>query len=172
MDILKIVPGLESETIFVTAYSEYAVEAFKFSAVGYIVKPVGDEAPSIAGDKAMERINNPKVAKQSALSARCLNSKIGIPNGKGTDYFDVDDIIYFEAVNNYTKVVTKNSELISSYNMGQYNNLVEGMPFFHVHCSYIVNLHYVARYEATGMVIMTNKMEIPVARSSREEFRQ
>jgi two-component system LytT family response regulator len=67
-------------------------------------------------------------------------------------------------------VVTKNGELISSYNIGKFNSILEGMPFFHVHRSYIVNINYVARYEALGMIIMNNKKEIPVARNSREEF--
>lgn len=169
MDILKIVPSLESEIIFVTAYSEFALEAFKFSATGYIVKPAGDEALSMAVDKAIERINNKRMAKNASIGPRHSNSKIGIPSGKGVSYFDVDDIIYFEAVNNYTKVVTKHSEMLSSYNIGKYKGLLD-MPFFHVHRSYIVNINFITRYEAMGMIIMANRKEIPVARNSREEF--
>jgi len=170
MDILKIVPGLESEIIFVTAFSEYALEAFRYSATGYLVKPVGDSDLSNAIDKALERIKNKKLAKQHPNAAAHIHSKIGIPSGKGINYYNVADIIYFEAVNNYTKVVTQNTELISSYNIGKYMQLLEGMPFYHVHRSYIVNLNYVTRYEASGIVIMQNKKEIPVARNFREDF--
>ncbi len=170
MDILKLAPPSESEVIFVTAYSEYALESFKFSPTGYIVKPVGVAELGIAVDKAIERIKNKRLAHHHLNAPKQLNSKIGIPSGRGITYFDVDDIIYLEAVNNYTKVVTKNSELVSSYNIGKYNDLLEGMRFYHVHRSYIVNLNYVARYEAIGTVIMTNKKEIPVARNSREDF--
>ena len=97
MEILKIVPGLECEIIFVTAYSEFAVDAFKVSASGYIVKPAGDTELSNAVDKAIERIKNKKLARQYSNSVAPFNSKIGIPNGKGISYFDIDDIIYFEA---------------------------------------------------------------------------
>ncbi len=170
LDILKIVPTLDSEIIFVTAYAEYALEAFKFSATGYIVKPIGDTELIKAVDKALERLHNKKMASQYKGTGVQLNTKIGIPSGKGVSYFDVDDIIYFEAVNNYTKVVTKNTELISSYNIGKFTSILEGMPFFHVHRSFIVNLNYVSRFEAVGAVIMINKKEIPVSRNSRDEF--
>jgi two-component system LytT family response regulator len=170
MDILKIIPDMESEVIFITAYSEYALEAFKFSVAGYLVKPVGDAALSNIVDKTLQRIKNKKLAKQYSNAVMPVNSKIGIPNGNGVNYFDVNEIIYFEAVNNYTKVVTKSSELVSSYNIGKYNSIVEGFPFYHVHRSYIVNLNCVTRYEAAGIVIMSNKKEIPVARGSRENF--
>jgi len=170
MDILKLVPPLDSEIIFVTAYSEYALDAFKYSATGYIVKPAGDAELSNAVDKAMERIKNKRLAQQRGLTSKPINSKIGIPCGKGINYFDADEIIFFEAVNNYTRVVTKNTELVSSYNIGKYMQLLERGPFYHVHRSYIVNLNYVVRYEATGIVIMQNKKEIPVARNFREDF--
>ena len=169
IDILKIVPSLESEIIFVTAYAEHALEAFKFSATGYIIKPVGDAELSSAVNKAMERIDHKRQAKLNSSGIH-INSKIGIPSGKGINYYNVDEIIYFEAVNNYTRIVTKNGELTSSYNIGKFKNMLEGMPFFHVHRSYIVNLNYITRYEGIGLVIMINKKEIPVARNSREDF--
>lgn len=169
MDILKIVPQLESEIIFVTAYAEYALDAFKFSATGYVVKPVGDAQLGIAIDKAIERVKNKRLAKQKPAAAH-VNSKIGIPHGNGINYYEIDDIIYFEAENNYTRVVTQHSDLLSSYNIGKFNTLLEGLPFYQVHRSYVVNLNFIVRYEAVGVVIMSNKKEIPVARSTREDF--
>jgi two-component system LytT family response regulator len=170
MDILKIIPSIESEIIFVTAYSEYALEAFKYSATGYIVKPVGDEALGKAINKAIERIKNRRLATKAQKQQQHLPSKIGIPSGKGISYFSVEDIIYFEAVNNYTKVVMKTTEITSSYNIGKYKAVLDDQPFYHVHRSYIVNLNFVTRYEAVGLVIMSNKKEIPVSRNAREEF--
>lgn len=171
MDILKLVPTAEMEVIFVTAYSEYALEAFKYSATGYIVKPVGDKELSIAVDKAIERINNKKTARQNVSAPMQLaNFKIGVPNGKGVNYFDVNDIIYMEAVSNYTKVVTRTGEILSSNNIGKFNYLMDGLPFCIVHRSYIINLNCVSRYEAPGIIFMSNKVEIPLSRSAREDF--
>ncbi len=169
MDILKMVPNIDMEIIFVTAYSEYALEAFKYSATGYLVKPVGDKDLSIAIDKAIERIKNKKTAKLNTGTPLASN-KVAIPSGKGVNYFDVNEIIYLEAVANYTKVVTRSSEILSSANIGKYSYLSDGYPFFAAHRSYIINLNCVVRYESPGIVIMTNKMEIPLSRSVREDF--
>jgi two-component system LytT family response regulator len=169
MDILKMVPNVEMEIIFVTAYSEYALEAFKYSATGYLVKPVGDKDLSIAIDKAIERIKNKRNAKLNS-SGTLGSNKVAIPSGKGVNYFDVNEIIYFEAVANYTKVVTRTGDILSNANIGKYAYLSDTFPFFAAHRSYIINLNCVVRYESPGIVIMTNKVEIPLSRSVREDF--
>ncbi len=170
MDILKMLPNLETEVIFVTAYSEYAIEAFKVSAAGYLVKPVSDTDLSRMIDRCIERIKNKKAAKLLVGGQVPVNSKIGIPNGNGVNYFDPNDILYFEAVNNYTKVVGRNFELMSSYNLGKYSYLQDERSFYQVHRSYIVNLNSITRYESSGTLIMSNKKEIPVARNFKEGF--
>jgi two-component system LytT family response regulator len=171
MDILKLLPNNEMEIIFVTAYTEYALEAFKYSATGYIVKPIGDKELSIAVDKAIERIKNKKIARHNVSApVQLANSKIGVPNGKGVNYYDYNEIIFLEAVTNYTKVVTKSGEILSSNNIGKFNYLMDGLPFCNVHRSYIINLNCVARYEAPGIIIMSNKVEIPLSRGAREDF--
>lgn len=168
IDILKMAPTIESEVIFVTAYAEYALEAFKFSATGYIIKPVGDVELNNAVCKAAERIKNKRLARSHKPGHTQL--KIGIPSGKGINYYNVDDILYFEAVNNYTRLVMVSGELTSSYNIGRINSILDGSPFFQLHRSYVVNINFVVRYEASGIVIMSNKKEIPVARNYREGF--
>ncbi len=168
MELLKIVPCPDSEIIFVTAFSEYAIEAFKYAATGYIVKPAGDAELSNAIDKAIERICNRRLARQPVKPS--LPARLGIPDGKGINYFNAADILYFEAIGNYTRVVTKDSELISSYNIGKYADAIPADTFFQVHRSYIINLNYVTRYEAAGAVIMSNQKNIPVARTCRENF--
>jgi two-component system LytT family response regulator len=170
MDLLKIIPNLDSEIIFVTAYSEYAIDAFRYAATGYIVKPVGDTELSHAIGKALERIENKRLAQKHTKPLIPANTKLGIPNGNGINYFNTSDIIYFEAIGNYTKVVTKDGELVSSYNIGKYAGIVPAGTFFQVHRSYIVNLNCITRYESVGSVIMSNQKNIPVAKNSREDL--
>ncbi len=171
MDLLKMVPASDMEIIFVTAHTEYALEAFKLAATGYIIKPVGDKELSIAVDKAIERISNKKTARLNlSIPVQLANSKIGIPNSKGINYYDMNDIIYLEATSNYTRVVTKQHEVLSSNNMSKFTHLLEGSTFCSVHRSYIVNLNCVSRYEAPGTIIMNNKIEIPLSRTAREDF--
>jgi len=168
LELLKLVPNLNSEIIIITAHSEYAVHAFKFSASGYIMKPIDEAELVIAVDKAIERIKYKRLAKQNtAISA---SPRIGIPNNKGIDYVTINEILYFESVNKYTNVVLKDREIMSSYNLGKYKALTEGHLFYQVHRSYIVNLDRIIRYESTGVIIMANKKEVPIAKAIREDF--
>lgn len=171
ISLLKLVPELQSEIVFVTAYSDYALEAFNFSATGYILKPTTDQILTKVVDKAIERVDSRKIARQrNNHHISPLLSKLGIPNNKGLDYVNFDDILYFEAITRYTKVVTKDSKILSSYSIGKFSELVAGLLFYMVHRSFIVNMKYIHRYESSGIVIMSNGAEIPVARNARENF--
>jgi two-component system LytT family response regulator len=170
IDLLKLLPNLDSEIIFVTAYDNYALDAFAFSTSGYLLKPVNDTDLSFAINKAIERIQNKKLAKQVKPSSTQLNDKIGIPNNHGIDYVSINDIYYLESANKCTKVVTAKSEFISSINIGNFKFLVDNHFFFQVHRAYIINLNCITRYESSGMAIMANKKEIPVSRNVKNEF--
>jgi two-component system, LytTR family, response regulator len=170
IELLKIIPGLECEIIFVTAHDSYALDAFSFSTSGYILKPIDDAALSSAINKAAERIHNKRIAKQPASPAPFVNDRIGIPNNHGIDYVNISDILYLESTNKCTKIVTTGKEYLSSLNLGKFQHLVDGHSFFQVHRSYIINLGKILRYESSGLIIMSNKDEIPLARSIKSEF--
>ena len=168
IDFLKLFPVIPFQVIFITAHSEFALQAIKFSAAGYVLKPIDDFELSFAVNKALERIYEkpPKVAAASTSNSM----KIGIPSVKGIDYLNSEDILYFESVNKYTKVVTKSYSIMSSYNLGEFKKIIDLKYFFQVHRSYVVNLYHIKRYETSGSLIMQDNMEIPVARTSRAEF--
>jgi two-component system LytT family response regulator len=171
-ELLKLLPGLESEIIFVTAHDNFALSAFSFSATGYILKPIDDRELSAAIDKALERIANKAVASQIRNPPAKFNDKIGVPKNHGIDYISVADILYLESVNKCTQIVTAGGKYTSSSNIGNFRYLVDDYSFFQVHRSYIVNLNCILRYESTGIVIMKDKKEIPVARNARHDFLQ
>ncbi len=168
IDLLNLLPGLSAEVIFVTAHSEFALNAFKFAPSGYVLKPLNDQQLSQAIDKALERIQHKKLAKQPPVAS--ISSKIGIPNNKGTDYLNADDILYLEALNNCTKVVTRQGEITSSYNLGKFKTILEKHSFYPVHRSYLVNLNCITRYTANHGVVMVNGDELPVSKNVREDF--
>ncbi len=171
IDLLKLIPNIDSEIIFITAYSEFAIEAIKFQASGYILKPFEDSELVHAVDKAIERCRNKKIARQyGEQPEHFVYSKIGIPNSKGVDYVNINDVLYFETCNKYTEVVLRNAKILSSYNLGKFKELVEDFSFFQVHRSYIINLNWVKRFESSGIIIMDNDVEIPISRSLKDEF--
>jgi two-component system LytT family response regulator len=167
-DLLNLVPTLKCEVIFVTAHSEHTLDAFAHGASGYVLKPVSDSLLTKAVNKALERIDLKRAVKET----HHVKPKIGIPGTKGTDYIDVDDILYVEATNRYTTIMKKNDKLLSSYSIGRYKAILETYSFCQVHRSFIVNLNHIKRYENSGSIIMVNGAEIPVSRQHKEEFMQ
>ena len=168
MDLLKLVPDLKSEIIFITAHSNFALNAIKFSPCGYILKPIDEIELATTLDKAIVKVEAKKGSRQFQESQ--MNERLGIFNNKGIDYVAINDIIYFESLNQYTKIVTLNTEYTSSYHLGKFSHVTDNYPFYKVHRSYVINLKNILRYENSGLVIMSNKKEIPVARTQRNDF--
>ncbi len=169
MDMLRLLPDIECEVIFTTAYTEYALEAFEFQAAGYLLKPMTDVAMTTVIDKTIEKVRGKYLLKKKN-QAPPADQKLGIPDRRGIDYVNIHDILYLESVNRYTRIVLTDSELVSSYNLGAFKKLLENNFFYPVHRSYIVNLNCIVRYQSDGFVIMSDKKEIPVSQSLREEF--
>ncbi len=170
LDLLKLLPGLEAEIIFVTAYDNFALKAFSFSATGYILKPVDDAELSVAIDKAIERIRNKTLANLQRTQPSKLNDRIGVPNNHGVDYVNVNDIIYLESVNKCTVIVTDKGKFTSSSNIGLFKYLVDNHSFFQAHRLFIINLNCILRYETSGVIIMQDKKEIPVSRNVKHDL--
>jgi two-component system LytT family response regulator len=171
MDLLELAPDLNCEIIFITAYEEYALEAFNHAATGYILKPINDTLLTKAVDKAIKRIQDKRNAEKHISNeiSRAKNT-IGIHNNKGIDYVDINTISYFEATNRYTRIVTENLTYLSSYNIGKFKEIMDGYDFYQVHRSYIVNLHHIKRYESSGIIIMRDGNQVPVSRNLRDDF--
>lgn len=166
-DLLELIPNLTSEIIFVTAHTEFAIEAFNFDVCGYVLKPINDKMLV----KAVERAKNRIAAKRKAAESTEIKAgKIGIPDDTGIRYINISDIIYCETYNRYTKVVTTESEIISSYNIGKYHETLTLDYFYQLHRSFIVNLNHIKRYDTAGIVVMNNGTEIPISKKNKEDF--
>lgn len=168
MDFLKLLPDHTFQVVFITAHSEFALQAIKLSAAGYVLKPIDDYELTFAITKALTNLANKSSGKADNNTNNKL--KIGIPNAKGVDYLNAEDILYFESVNKYTKVVTGEYSIMSSYNLGEFKKILNADTFFQAHRSYIVNLYKVKRYETSGLLVMDDNMQIPVSKSIRNEF--
>jgi two-component system LytT family response regulator len=171
IDFLKLFPDMSFQVIFITAHSEFAMEAIKFSAAGYVLKPLDDYELSFAVNKALERVKGGNLRPTTSAQQPASNAvKIGVPNVKGVDYLKAEDILYFESINKYTKVVTKDYSIMSSYNIGAFKKVIDDDAFFQVHRSFIVNLFHIRRYETSGLLWMDDNMQIPVSKNIRTEF--
>jgi two-component system LytT family response regulator len=169
IDLLKLLPGLESEIIFITAHDQYALDAFGFSTSGYLLKPVSDKDLSLAINRALTRIQGKRATRQSNNVSN-TTEKIGIPGKYGIDYININDIIYLESINKCTRIVTATKEYNSFSPLIKFRTVTDNHLFLQVHRSFIVNLNYILRYETSGLIIMSNKQEIPLARTFKNDF--
>ena len=167
IDILKLLPPIDSEIIFITAHEQYALEAFNFSASGYLLKPVSDIDLSRVIDRALIRVRNKRSAHDNSNTNE---NKIGIPNRNGIDYINTSDIIYLESVNKCTRIVTIAKEYMSFSPLTKFMTLTSNYAFLQVHRSYIVNVNNISRYEASGLIIMSNKQQIPITRTFKNDL--
>lgn len=170
LDLLKLLPDLDCEIIFVTAHEDYALKAFSFAASGYILKPIDDAELSAAIARSLERVTNKSLAKESQKVNSIVQEKIKIPGRHTIEYVNVMDILYLESINKCTQITGVGFKYLASSNLGNYKHLTDSGIFFQVHRSFIVNLNAVVRYTTDSVAIMKDGKEIPVARNSRQDF--
>ncbi len=170
--LLNLLPDLKSEVIFVTADPDHALDAFNLSASGYMLKPLEDTMLLKCVNKVVERIRNKHLAAQNILQASitAVRPKIGIPNTSGMQFIDMADILYLQGTARYTRLMIGAKEMLSSYSIGKFKDLLKTGSFLQVHRSFIINLNYVNKYNNNGTIVMNDGMEIPLARDAREQL--
>jgi len=177
-DLLNKLSEIDFEIIFCTGYDLYAIEAMKLSAVDYLLKPIKTEELINATNKALERIENKQKIKNYDTLKNNLeqfdvsdSSKIAIPGAGSYDFINVNDVIRCQGWNKYTKIFLSSGEvIISSYNIGIFNDFFSKYNFFVCHKSHLINLKHVQKYYKKGILIMSDDEQIPLARRRKEEF--
>ncbi len=166
------------EIIFVTAYSEFAIQAFQLSAIDYLLKPIRPTQLIEAVDKAISQIGNSQVSvklEELKLSLQSSNfKKIGLPYSDGIKFVNFIDIISFEAEGMYTSVSTKNDGtiLVSKPLKHFVDTFKEMKTFYRPHRSFLINLAYIKEYvkKDGGYILMENNKTISISRDKKEEF--
>ena len=175
-DVLAQIKNPNFEVIFVTAYNNYAIEAFQHCAIGYVLKPIDNDELEIAIKNASQSITQKKaLQKNEALLNKLItiNSKVNkliIPTNKGLLFIPYSEILHIEGYDGYTKIHTIDvSEIVSSYNIGKYEKLLND-NFYKCHKSHIINLQKVRAFENEGYILLDNKKRVPVSKTKRKEF--
>jgi two-component system LytT family response regulator len=175
-DVLNQLTNLDFEIIFVTGYQNYAIEAIKFSAIGYILKPVDDDDLLLAIQHAKQKITEKKSKErnQNLLDNLLLGNKdkkIGIPTMYGLEFVKVAHIIRCEGLQKCTKVIIQNGDnIISSYNIGEFIKLLEPYGFFATHKSHLINVSKIKKYMKEGIIYLDDDSSVPLARRRKQFF--
>jgi len=172
-DLLKKFEKINFKVVFITAHEEYAIIAFKFSALDYILKPVASGELLQSVEKASESIH--KEETELKLSAFLSNldkiRKIVLKTAESIHIVNIKDIIHCEADGNYTNFYLDNSEkLMVSKTLKDYSEMLEQAGFFRTHQSHLVNLDHISRYDKTegGHLVMDNESIVPVSSRKKE----
>jgi len=179
-EVLELVPEVNFDVIFTTAYDKFAVRAFKSSATDYLLKPIDGDELRVAVDKVLEK------RKQSApntdvkfllqqLEAAKNNKiqRVALPTFEGLTFVQTDEIIYCQSDNNYCNVIlTEGRKMLISKTLKEVEEMLSSDLFFRVHNSFFVNLKKVANYVKAdgGALIMTNGDEVRVSRSRKDRL--
>lgn len=176
-EFVRAIPKIDFEIIFVTGYDEYALEAFKVSATDYLLKPISTDNLLEAIAKAENRIiqnidkNRYQILFDNLEEASSTKRKIGIPSMQGIDFINVSDIVMCEGEQKYTNVLLATGEkILSSYNIGEFNKILNNSGFFLSHRSYLINLSKIRQYQKDGVIVMDNGSTAPLARRRKDEF--
>ncbi len=177
-DLLKKLEPVNFETIFVTAYSHYAVEAFEHNATGYITKPIKSDKLIAAVNTAVKRIEERNINRNlfSLLeqnTRQAAPDKIPLSTSNGLVFVKMADILYCESSGNYTNFyLTADKKIMVSRQLGEYEKLLPEASFTRIHDKYIINLSFMKEYikGSGGDVVLENGKELPVASRRKEEF--
>lgn len=168
---------IDFETIFISSSPNHALEAIKYRASGYILKPISDKDMFLAIRNAKMRINDKKGNENKNAVFNYFqtqippNHMIGIPTMEGFEFIPIHDIIRCEGLQKCTKIVTKKGiNLISSYSIGEFKKILEKHYFFSPHKSHLINLFYITKYSRIGLVQLADNSQVPVSRRKRSQF--
>lgn len=176
-DLLGKIQNVPIKIIFTTAHPEYAAKAFRFSAVDYLLKPINFLELKNAVAKVKEGItlevekNKIEFLLEGLQRGKNEFSKIAISERKGVKFITITDIIFIEADGNYSNFfLIGKTQLLSSRNLKEYEEMLSDHSFTRIGKSHIVNLKHITEYRSCGEVLTDSGHELPVGRQFKDNF--
>lgn len=177
-DVLSETSGLKYKVIFTTAYDQFAIRAFRFSAVDYLLKPVDLFELKQAVEKAVKHYNSIdfELRLQSLIRNFSQNSQpelIALPVGESTIMLKPQDIVRCESESNYTYIYLQNQKkILVAKTLKDVEETLSGLSFFRIHQSHLINLNHIMKIVKNdgGYVVMSDGSNLTIARSRKEEF--
>ena len=179
LELLEEVPSV----IFATAFDEFAIKAFEANAIDYLLKPFSKERFDKAIEKCQQK-QNTVVASENKVE-QLLNTTTKQPDEKnrivvkvGADIriVSVNDVMYFEAYDDYVKIFTKDTYYLKKKTMNYYEQVLDSTHFFRTHRSFIINLQELTKIEPleknTYVVLLKNGKKIPLSRTGYSKLKE
>ncbi|WP_440067396.1 LytR/AlgR family response regulator transcription factor [Tenacibaculum discolor] len=175
-DVLEIHPNLSSKIIFVTASDEYAIKAFKFAAIDYVLKPYSNEDLANAINKAKDQIKPDKeqltVLQQSITKPNQRPKKISLNTSDKIMVVNLDDIVRCQSDNNYTEFFLNDGQkILVGKTLKHFADMLKEYDFLRVHQSHLINIQFIKEFIKSdgGYLVLKNKTTVPVSVRKKNE---
>lgn len=177
-EVLNQTKGHACKVIFTTAYDQFAIKAFKYSAVDYLLKPIDIEELKLAIQKISHQSQNDINSRIQSLFEQMTNvksktNKIALPVGEGYEMVAFNNIVRCESESNYTIVYLADKRKITlSKTLKDVEESLADSSFFRIHNSHLINTDYISKFYKGdgGYVVMMDGIQISISRNKREEF--
>lgn len=176
-DLMNQVQNPAFQLIFTTAHNKYAIQAFKCSAIDYLLKPIDSNELENSLQKAAANISNNSLSKQLAVLMQQLSAKdagekqIVLKDIEASYFVKVTDILYCEAEGSYTKFyLLNNNPVLISKNLSTYDEILKPYGFIRTHHSYLVNPSKIKMYDKTdgGTLILDSGHTVPISHRKKD----
>jgi two-component system, LytTR family, response regulator len=176
-ELLKKVPKVNFSIIFTTAHDEYAIDAIRFSALDYLLKPIDTDELQNAFKRFVEKRNNDNVAEplynnfMYNLNVKDKRDfKLALPTLQRTYFYKPENIIRLQGEGSYTKFFfTDNTSLLTAYTIKNYEDILFNHGFIRVHKSHLINKEHIVNYHSDGMLTMTDASKVEISRRRKED---
>ncbi len=173
--------SLSCHVVFITAHEQYAVKAFRFSALDYLLKPVDPEDLNKVVEKIKKALNSNDNYAHIDLLLENIRKKvdkfkrIALSTSDGIHLFEVSDIIRCESQDNYTKFYIRDSKpILIAKTLKEYEDLLSGQGFERIHQSHLINLAYLKSYikKDGGYAVMADNSHLPISQRKKERLQE
>lgn len=176
-DILRQFPQIHFSLIFTTAYDHYAIQAIRFSALDYLLKPIDADELRAAMDRFIARQTDTR--NEEPLYNNLLHNitvrnkgdfKLALSTTAGTYFYHPEEIIRLEGESNYTRFYfTRHKPLLTSRTLREYEDILVEYGFIRTHKSHLINKKHVVRISREGEIVMVDESHIEISRRRKEE---
>ena len=179
MDLLSKLSEIDFNIVFITAHNKYAIDAFRYSAIDFLLKPIQPDELIDAFDKISKQAKNKNLLEQIHIMQDSLNKiassgkKIVLKDSNSIYFVNVNDIIRCESDGQYTEFFIDNlKKIVISKPLKEYEELLEPFGFIRPHHSHIINTNKILRFDKVdgGSLIMQNNDEIPVSHRKKTQI--
>lgn len=176
-DLLKQCEHINFKIIFTTAFDKFAIEAIKFSAIGYLLKPIDEEELQQALDKikatSVEQTRQMANIIDTNMSQPVKKKRLTVPVGNELLFLNIDDIVRCHSDINYTTIFKNDKQkIVVAKTLKEFEEMLTGCDFFRIHNSDLINLSFLKSYNKGkgGSVILTDGTELEVSTRRKDDF--